>query len=57
MEKKRLEGKELEEDTVTVEASTIEELIEKINQSLYGNDSLVRTEEEKLLGQHIDFWG
>ena len=40
-----------------VEATTIDELIEKINQALYGDGNRVRTEEERALGQHIDFWG
>ncbi len=57
LDKKRLEGKEQDEDTVMVEATTIDELIEKINQALYGDGNRVRTEEERALGQHIDFWG
>lgn len=57
LDKKRLEGKEQDEDTVMVKATTIDELIEKINQALYGDGNRVRTEEERALGQHIDFWG
>ena len=57
LDKKPLEGKEQDEDTVMVEATTIDELIEKINQALYGDGNRVRTEEERALGQHIDFWG
>lgn len=57
LDKTRLEGKEQDEDTVMVEATTIDELIEKINQALYGDGNRVRTEEERALGQHIDFWG
>jgi len=44
------------EDTVTVTASTWEELIEKINRVIdESTESEILTEEEKNLGQHIDF--
>lgn len=44
------------ENTVTITASSVEELIQKINQSmyLYQNDQ-VQTEQEKMVGQHFDF--
>jgi hypothetical protein len=44
------------EDTITVTASSIEELLEKINDVTYSimSDN-VQTDEEKQLGQHIDF--
>lgn len=43
-------------DTVTVTASTIEELMKKINDTLYEDMSnLVETESEKTVGQSIDF--
>lgn len=43
---------------VTVTADSVEELLKKINDTLYSfmSDS-VQTEEEKMLGQHIDFKG
>lgn len=45
-------------DTVTVTASSVEELISKINDLKYEwmSDS-VQTEEEKLIGTHIDYRG
>lgn len=46
------------EDTVTVTASSIEELIQKINNILYAEMSdNVQTEKEKQIGQNIDFKG
>lgn len=46
------------EDTVTVTASSIEELIQKINNVLYAEMSVnVQTEKEKQIGQNIDFKG
>lgn len=55
LDQKRLDKKEAEEVTVT--ASTMDELIQKIQDVLYGGVSGIRTEEEKQVGQHIDFWG
>lgn len=52
-EKRRTEHTE---DTVTVTASSWEELIEKINRVIdESKESGIRTEEEKNLGQHIDY--
>ncbi len=46
------------EDPVTVTASSIEELLRKINDVNYSvRSSYVRTEEELRVGQHIDFRG
>ena len=46
------------EDLVTVSASSVEELLQKINDTMYASLSdTVQTEEEKMLGQHIDFKG
>lgn len=46
------------EDTITVTASSIEELIQKINNVLYaGMSDNVQTEKEKQIGQNIDFKG
>lgn len=43
------------EDTVMVTASSMEELIEKINDTLYeGMSDNVWTESEKMIGQHFD---
>ncbi len=54
-EKKRLEHTEEQEDLVTVTASSIEELIQKIEAVTYSSKSdFVQTEEEKARGQHID---
>lgn len=46
-----------EENNVTVTASTIEGLISKINDVLYGDADQIKTEDEKQVGQHIDYWG
>lgn len=47
-----------DEDTVTVTASSVEELLQKINDIIYEEMSnSVETEEEKLLGHYIDFKG
>lgn len=54
LSKKRLEQSE---DTVTVMASTMEELISKINDVLYGDAGQIKTEDEKQVGQHIDYLG
>ena len=44
-----------DEDTVTVTASSWEELMQKINDVLYGDMSnYVQTDQEKLIGQHFD---
>lgn len=53
-EKKR--DTEQNEDYVTVRASSIEELMQKINDVLYeGMSDYVETPEEQLLGRHINF--
>ena len=54
LSKKRLEQSG---DTVTVTASTMEELISKINDVLYGDAGQIKTEDEKQVGQHIDYLG
>ena len=60
-EKQKLEnGKskktEEKEDYVTVTASSVEELLKKINDTIYGSMSdHVKTPQERLLGQHINF--
>ena len=47
---------EEDEDTVTITANSIEELIQKINDYTFAERSnYVRTEEEQMIGQHIDF--
>ncbi len=47
-----------EEDTITVTASTVEELLQKINSTLsMGMSDYVRTEEETWVGGHVDFYG
>lgn len=47
-----------DEDTVTVTASSIEELIQKINDTIsMGMSDYVRTEEESWVGGHFDFYG
>ncbi len=52
----RGEKAEAEEDLVTVSASSIEELIRKINDITYGSMSdYALTDFEKARGQHIDF--
>ena len=53
---KRTEQSKANEDLVTVTASSIEELLKKIdNISYYTRSDFVQTEEEKTVGQHIDF--
>lgn len=55
---KRAAKTEEDEDTITITASSIEELVQKINDVIYEEMSnSVQTKEEKLLGQHIDFRG
>ncbi len=47
---------EPEEDTVTITANSIEELMRKINDFMFmGRSDLVQTEEEKQVGQSFDF--
>lgn len=47
-----------EEDVVTVTASSVEELIQKINQTIsMGMSDYVRTEQESWVGGHLDFYG
>lgn len=47
-----------EEETVTITASSLEELLQKINDYTFAERSnSVQTEEEKMIGQHIDFQG
>lgn len=47
-----------DEDTVMVTASSIEELIKKINDTVYGGMSdYVRTEEESWVGGRFDYYG
>lgn len=55
---KRAAKTEEDEDTITITASSIEELVQKINDVIYEEMSnSVQTKEEKLLGRHIDFRG
>lgn len=47
-----------EENTVTVTASSVEELIQKINNTIsMGMSDYVQTEEESWVGGHFDFYG
>ena len=47
-----------DEDTVTITASSVEELIQKINSTVFmGRSDYVQTEEESKIGGHIDFYG
>ena len=47
---------EEKEDYVTVTASSVEELLKKINDTIYDSMSdHVKTPQERLLGQHINF--
>ena len=61
IEKKREEKQKVEEakeNTITITASSAEELIGKIQDYVQNSKSdMVQTEEEKGLGQHIDFRG
>lgn len=53
-EAKKAEEKETE--TITITASSIEELIKKVNDTLYASMSdNAQTEEEKMRGHHIDY--
>ena len=55
-ERKRPEDLEQDDDTVTVTASSWEELVQKVNDVLYESMSdYARTEEELARGQHFDF--
>lgn len=60
-EKKKLEKEKLEDeqdDTETITADSLEELIKKIQDAVYsGMSNNTQTEEEKMVGQHIDFRG
>lgn len=61
-EEKRAEARakkaEEDKDSVTVTASSMDELLRKIDDTIYEamSDS-VQTESEKMIGQHINFWG
>ena len=47
-----------EEDTITISASSIEELMQKINDyTMSERSDFVMTESEMQLGNHIDFRG
>ena len=47
-----------DEDTVTVTASSVEELIQKINSTIsMGMSDYVRTEQESWVGGNVDFYG
>ena len=47
-----------DEDTVTVTAKSIEELIKKVNDAIFsGMSDYVRTEEESWFGGNLDFYG
>lgn len=57
-EKRKAEKEEHAGDTVTVRASSMEELLQKIKDVLYaGMSDMVQTKEEAAVGQHIDFRG
>ncbi len=57
-EEKRKETAEEEENTVTVTASSVEELLQKINSVMaMGRSDYVRTEEETWVGGKFDFYG
>ena len=46
-----------EEDTVTISANSVEELIAKIEEYNFDERSnRIQTEKEKQIGQNIDFW-
>ncbi len=56
LEQRRKERTGREEDTVTVTASSAEELVQKIQDAVYeGMSDHVWTAEEKQIGQHVDF--
>ena len=63
LQSKRTDGKtdiaDVEDaDTVTITASSIEELLQRIQDYTFaGQSDLVQTEEEQMVGQHIDFKG
>ena len=55
---KRKETNEADKDTVTITASSMDELIRKINETIsMGMSDYVRTEEESKVGGHVDFYG
>ena len=57
-EEKKAEHATSKEDLVTVTASSIQELLKKIEEITYSTKSdFVQTEQEKAVGQHIDFRG
>lgn len=57
-QKEKAEKTDDTEDTVTVTASSIEELIQKINDTIYaGMSDYVLTDAEKQVGGNIDFYG
>lgn len=57
-QKEKTEKTDDTEDTVTVTASSIEELIQKINDAIYaGMSDYVMTDAEKQVGGNIDFYG
>lgn len=57
-DKRKAERTEESEDTVTVTASSVEELLKKIEDTYFaGMSDWVWTENEKTLGQNIDFRG
>lgn len=48
-------GIDEDEDTITITASSMEELLQKINDMMMGQRSdMVQTEQEKMIGQHFD---
>lgn len=55
---KNAEKKDGDEETVTISANSIEELLQKIQDYSFAQRSdNIQTEEEKLIGQHINFKG
>lgn len=54
----RLSGDWDDENTITVTASSVEELIQKINSAIsMGRSDFVMTKEESYVGGHLDFYG
>ena len=50
-----MDGLRRKEDLTTVSASSMEELIKKIKDTLYeAKADMVMTEQEKMVGQHFD---
>lgn len=57
-QKERIKGKEEQEDTVTISANSVDELLRKITE--YDQNERVnqiQTDSEKMIGQHFDIWG